>query len=1085
MRLRLLVLILALFVRSSAALAQTTQGDDQNNTRRRTDDPSVPLDKLPTPNQGMIVVTPDLRKALDSLGAGSVVLSAERYQELMKAQEKNKSEKVVPEILFARCLLTGEVKLQAGREVAELTMELEFRTETPQTTVPIPCKGLRMISASINGQPPVWGPDPERWTLLLKEPQLYRLKIIGLVPITRTGAEKKLQLDRLPASAITSLELKIPGTVNNALIVGYGSIPVQAPVGGATTLSAPALGVLSSLELTWQTNESTLPAMPPTVEGDIRVVLSDTKANTEARLKPVPFSPIQLPWRVRVPAGSQQLRAELVRNESQNSEPLIATKQQDGTYIINSPYPLTPAGFTQVLLRWQQTLPEADAVDTVQLGSCQVLEPTGRLQTGLITILQPEEAVALLRPNNVQPDKDVLDLTREMRRSQRYRYTQQPAGVEVVALPVAQTRGIVELKLTHTITSHMQDWQLVSDVDVVRSSRNNLTQLEFFWPGNWPINRRLLFSSAVKDIEQDTKAEKLRIILDGKQPGQFQLRLESTLQDNPAALQFRVPQLLTATGGTQERPIPLELITSSEQIQLEAVGVELQTPTIGTGLRELGAGGSRDLKQLQVRQHPAMLSLRKQPRLPKYTSSMEMAVGRELVLSKQSFNWRTGTLPRQLQILVPRSANKVQFFGCQGDQPRTQSLTASLRSDDTDSPWKRYIVELPVAIEDCKRLFCSIEQESKHPLMVPLARLEETTALHEGVVPVQIKLDAGVELKQPVEMTEWKLEQGRSNTLFITGTGLQSFLVLDRVDAPLLSQPAVVRSSEEHITPLRDGYQVETVIDLAELKQSQWQGSIAAPSEEVQLIGWKLDQQLMPRNLLKTKSMGTATQVQVQLPLDRLQTSMQLTVAWIYKPAGYRFVQQLPGLRWEQTEGSVVPHRWLLAAEPAQWLGWTSAMVSPWTYPQSIWKPIGLTLENGSTVRTIEMVDSLGSQQLRFLVISRYLALMAGSCIGYLLFAQLRGKALALVGWSLLAVLAVLYWYTLPTATLLLWSVLPGITLAGLVRLLRHRLQQRSAVQVFQKSGNRTGSVPTRIGTTGSSLATSVTDAPTIMANPR
>jgi len=137
--------------------------EKRSEERRGQDRPQgVPLDKLPVPENGLIVVTPDLKKALDSLGAGSVVLSAERYLELMSKTDKTKPDKGSSEILFAKCLITGEVSQTAGRELADLTFELEFRTETANAVVPIPFKGIRISSATLNGQPPIWGPDPEK-----------------------------------------------------------------------------------------------------------------------------------------------------------------------------------------------------------------------------------------------------------------------------------------------------------------------------------------------------------------------------------------------------------------------------------------------------------------------------------------------------------------------------------------------------------------------------------------------------------------------------------------------------------------------------------------------------------------------------------------------------------------------------------------------------------------------------------------------------------------------------------------------------------------------------------------------------------
>src|SRR5580765_1586997 len=130
MRSMLAVLLLGT---SMGMVVGQSQDDEKRSGTRRAGEPQqgVPLDRLPVPENGIIVVTPDLKKALDALGAGSVVLSAQRYQELVNKGEKAKPEKAASDILFARCQITGEVKSVGGRELAELTFELEFRTETP------------------------------------------------------------------------------------------------------------------------------------------------------------------------------------------------------------------------------------------------------------------------------------------------------------------------------------------------------------------------------------------------------------------------------------------------------------------------------------------------------------------------------------------------------------------------------------------------------------------------------------------------------------------------------------------------------------------------------------------------------------------------------------------------------------------------------------------------------------------------------------------------------------------------------------------------------------------------------------------
>lgn len=150
-----------------------------------------------------------------------------------------------------------------------------------------------------------------------------------------------------------------------------------------------------------------------------------------------------------------------------------------------------------------------------------------------------------------------------------------------------------------------------------------------------------------------------------------------------------------------------------------------------------------------------------------------------------------------------------------------------------------------------------------------------------------------------------------------------------------------------------------------------------------------------------------------------------------------------------------------------------------------MWKPIGLCVDGNGAGRSMELVDSMDSPGLRYLVLPRYLTLLLGSSVGFLVVMQLKGRRIAFVVWALVVLLAALYWFSLPTATMLLWSVLPGLALALVVQFLRLRVRTQATVPVFQKSTSRPSTVlANRSPGPGSSLAASVSDAPTIMANP-
>jgi hypothetical protein len=311
--------------------------------------------------------------------------------------------------------------------------------------------------------------------------------------------------------------------------------------------------------------------------------------------------------------------------------------------------------------------------------------------------------------------------------------------------------------------------------------------------------------------------------------------------------------------------------------------------------------------------------------------------------------------------------------------------------------------------------------------------------------------------------------------LQVIGGGLQSFLVLERgKDAPP-PEAMTLTASEERVTPTPEGYQIESKVSVAEVRQSQWLGTIAARSEAVQIIGWKLDQVVMPRGLLATTPAGDQTALKLQLPLERLHGPATITLAWQLVPRA-KVWQAVPGLRWQGM--SSASHRWFVANDPSHWLGYASAEASPWTYPDSIWKPIGLVAGE----RTMELADTTARDRLEFVTVPRYVTLLVGSLLGFLLFTQVQGAVRIGMLWLWVAALAVLYLVSLPTATVFLWSLAPGLLVALVIQLIRKRLTQPRAIPVFQRTG--TTMIP-RLAPGGSSLVTSVSESPTILANPR
>ncbi|MFT3879617.1 MAG: hypothetical protein QM703_08155 [Gemmatales bacterium] len=1029
--------------------------------RRGQDRPQgVPLDKLPVPENGVIVVTPDLKKALDALGAGSVVLSAERYLELMSKAEKTKSDKLNPEILFAKCQIMGEINQVAGQEFADLAFELEFRTETPNAVIPIPFKGIRFTSATLNGQAPIWGPEPEKWTLLVKEPQVCRLKLTASVQISRTGQEKRLILERVPSSAITSLELLVPERIPSAMILGYGSINLTPVAPDKTRFTAPALGVLSSLELSWQTGESGSKTTKPGIEGDVRLTIEDAQALVEARFKPAPFAPIQLPWKVRLPKNSQQVRAELVRSETGGAESLVVTRQTNGNYVLATPYAVNMAQFSQVIIRWRQPLPDTDSAESILLGSCELLEPTEKQQTGTFQVVIPEDPTVFLKPYKLTgADRNFLGSERENRRTPRYRYTEQPAGLEATSLPRSQARGLLEARMQHTLGVQEQTWFLHTEIEVVRSNRASPSQLELEWPGDWQVSRKLLFTPAVKEIEQDSVKGRLRIILDGKQPASFILKLESTLSSSLGQVSVKLPQLLSALSMRNERPAPLDVLVQQERLRLESRGWDLQAANM-IGLREDAGEGTKraELNNFLITGHPAQLSVQRQPRLPKWSSQIETYIGTEMLQTRQHIQLHSQTsLPRKLTMLVPRSVKAVQFSRVITDLRPTELLHSVALSNDETNPWKKYAVDLPVTSEKAINLLCQCEQEAKHPITVPLVRLDESFALFEGEVTVRCFHEAGLKLSIPPELPAWNILRQEAGRIELHGESLQSLLVLDRQEDVIDDTMQRIKENIIHVEQDGTTFLIEHETEFADLRLTALKYEVRGLRTSMTLLGWKLNGRVMPVSQVQWNELEGTTVLTFPLPPEMLYSPAKIKVAMRVKQEGMSYLSQLPGSHWNiGSTKDITPITWRIKSDPSSWLWWSNKHCDKSIHSSYGWLPSTPEQQTDSNSDwSLNLQGLTSSVPLRWLAIPRSLSIVIISALALILLRALqRYPAWAKRVWgTLLGLLLILFVLEPGLASVLFWGALSGVVVGlALPWITSIRQKEPLRVQVFQTS---------------------------------
>jgi hypothetical protein len=1017
-----------------------------------------------------------MKKALDALGVGSVVLSAERYRAMEERLNAKGKDKGPEEILFGSLRIEGEVKSTTGREEADLVFELEFRTDRADMVVPVPFKGVRFASALLNGAAPIWGPDPERLSVLVKEPRACKLRLTATVPITRVGNERRLVLERIPAAAVTALDLAVPGQVSQAVILGAGLIPIHRGA-GPTRLQSAALGILSTLDLSWQVGEAA--ASAAAIEGDVRITLGDTSAQVEARLRPVPFSPLQLPWKVRLPAGATQLRAELVRTEALGSEPLILTRGADGLLMISSPYPTTALDFTQVSLRWQQSLDELKT--TVPLGMCEVVEPKGRQQSGTITLTSPEEPTVMLRLVNLTViDRQGPGSERD-KRVTRYRYTQVPAGLDAIPLPPALTRGAVEYRLQHTLSVQDGAWALVTDLEVLRTVRTQLTTLELTWPADWEISRRVLFSPVIRELEHDTSAHRLRLVLDGKPPDNFTVRLEGVPVAQPASLAFSLPHLVTAQGTRGQRSVPVELLPRPERVKLDAPGWDLRLDPAAVGLREDDA--SEGLHYVVVSK-PAVLAVTREARLPKYRCDVEAFCTAGVVQTRQHFELRwNGPVPRRLVMLVPQGVSGIQFQRRVPDTNVTESLRAVRQADDGSSTWESWTVDLPPGSGPVFHLLCLTDAPPGRPITIPVVRFADGQAVQEG--PISAKCIPGSRGRiQVPDLPGWRRLGERNGVIELRGDSLDQLLAVELLPADPADATPLAFVRESHVLVSSDGStrtaQFRWLLD--SLRTTELPLSIGTSAGAIVVQHWTLDGQPQALESLVT-TYGDSTTVRIPIPPRLLGQSVLLSITVQYPASLGTNLLRVPAVSW--LHGSVVEtsQRWRIEVDPGRWLLLANQPVDETQHSAASWFPVEPIPAGASTVLTFRGPEGGGGGWA--VTVPRTVCLIVLSVIALGAGRALARKPVWLVRalYGLPVVMILLHLVAPTLAAVLLWGMLPGAGMAllslGGERWLRHRRDYRPPV--FQRGA----ATLTTVSSDAAPRSVVLAEAPTLVPETR
>lgn len=760
-------------------------------------------DRLPLPSGAIIVVAEDVKQALNLAGPGAVVLTAERYQALVEqaARAEKALQAARSDVLLSICRLNGQVIRDAGnREVADLQITLEFRTQTPNAIVPIGLKGVKLTKALLDGDVPLWGPERNGLTVLVKEPKVCQIVLQVQLPVVRTGTERKILLEHLPSAAITTLNLTTPEWVQSAIVKGSGPISVTPGDGTRSQLHSDALGVLDQFELTWQTAAGPGLTTEPSVAltGELRVTLAEGTIDTDARLRVEARQGSISSLRFNVVANTEVLRIEdEIRNESLAWEPHGPTN----VVTVQLKQPLTPSdGALSLRLRLQNKFAVKPGT-AVSLGQCALQEPKAIGQSGTIAVfIAPElRGVRWQHANMHRTDPRDLSVAENRTADLAYRYWQQPVKLEAFLDPTPPPPPILEVRAAHAVRFTGAAIALASEFEIQRISRAGVQEIEIHWPKGWTIAERRVQPAMPVEFDSDPASNALRVRFSTRPAAPFKIKLEGILPiAGQKSMTLPIPAIAQAFGERSDRRENAHIILREGEVRIVPEDLEVWLRSGTSGLFSEGyrlpepdrplTGPVTFTLEPRASDRPWQLALGWQPRRLDADSRSEVYLTPQEMHVRQKLRFQfSGSPPAQIGFRLPPDITAPGEMRLTHPKADGTTVTHSIRWDDApqlpDAAEGERAIALPLEAHGS----CTLTWEYRKAvaiatgdarLPIPLLQLR-MAEIAQATAEVRVWTSAGLQVQLAEPGNRWQT----SSSTAVAGTDLLPNLELHSTGA--------------------------------------------------------------------------------------------------------------------------------------------------------------------------------------------------------------------------------------------------------------------------------------------------------------